>query len=80
MRPTNPLKTSLWHLSKLFLVHLCLLHKDAHEQNYTISLLLWWRLSMCPHHVAFEDMETISKFPKLHEVTYNLIIVTITCS
>lgn len=35
---------------------------------------------MCPDHVAFEDIETIRKFPKLHEVTYNLIIVTITCS
>ncbi len=35
---------------------------------------------MCPPHVAFEDIESIRKFPKLHEVTSDLIIVTITSS
>lgn len=51
-----------------------LLHKDTHKENYTLSLLLWSQLNMCPPHVA---RETIRKFPKLHKVTSDLIIVTI---
>lgn len=51
-----------------------LLYKDVPQENYTISVLLWWWLHMCPRHVAFEDIETIRKFPKLQEVTYSLII------
>lgn len=35
---------------------------------------------MCPCHVAFEDIETIRKFPKLQEVTYSLIIEKIKSS
>lgn len=56
------------------------LHKDTHKENYTLSLLLWWQSNMWHPHVAFEGIETIRKFPVLHEVTSDLIIVTITSS
>lgn len=62
------------------LLVMSLLHKETHKEDCTLSLLLWWQLNMCPPHVAFEDVETIRKFQKLHEVTSNLIIVTTTSS
>lgn len=55
-----------------------LLYEDVPQENYTISVLLW--LHMCPCHVAFEDIETIRKFPKPQEVTYSLIIEKIKSS
>lgn len=83
MRPAAPPQQPIMVSERAFLGSLLvmsLLHKDTHKENYTLSLLLWWQLNMCPPHVAFEDTETIRKVPKLHEVTSNLIIVTITSS